>query len=415
MPVEIIPDAGFGAYEAPSTARIALVGAIKQYQSQYSAIAARTFDINEQGENIDRSVKEISNIVAAGSVWVDYCRWPMLSRTILDFPTPLLPVGSGFAAFAQDTLGTTLGFGTNTPQFAPTGSVVLPANVSSALITTINPTQVPGLAAPYGLSYFPYAPYVTETTQAGTTYVLPVFGIQYGSGWYFYASGMPDNYVDPYHYAAFMANAIASPSQYLAAGRSAQPSTTTTTSSSPPQTTTGTSGAPKVTWNAGPYGAGVAGGTVARGQSALVTWQFTAPTASNYQGWSQAWDTASTSPTYNTSSGFLSTAGLSLGTHRVYLTFFFGGAPVVVKSPAVTVVLPQPSTTTTTTGTQPTSTTQPSTTTTTPTTTTPQGQPLPNQAPSAPSSLTSVLVVGGVGAAVLVLADALRNRPRHGG
>jgi len=72
-----------------------------------------------------------------------------------------------------------------------------------------------------------------------------------------------------------------------------------------------------------------------------VTWSFPPPAGNGYEGWSEAWDTAPSSPAFTADAGWLATGSLSGGVHHVVLAFFFAGrAPVVVTSPAVDVVGP---------------------------------------------------------------------------
>ena len=54
-----------------------------------------------------------------------------------------------------------------------------------------------------------------------------------------------------------------------------------------------------------------------------VVWSFTPPTYGGYSGWSQSWDNAWNQQQFTSTSGCLSPSGLSVGTHRVVLTFFF--------------------------------------------------------------------------------------------
>jgi len=80
-------------------------------------------------------------------------------------------------------------------------------------------------------------------------------------------------------------------------------------------------------------------GTVTNGSTTAVSWSFTAPASPGYLGWSQAFDSTPTSPTFTTTSGWLSPGSLTPGLHHVVLAFFFSGQPpVVVTSPPIAVV-----------------------------------------------------------------------------
>lgn len=214
-----------------------LVGAIQQYQSSASssAVGKATVYFNEQGELIDRPESQIANLVYEGAVWVDFCRHPMYYRNVAGFvPTPLFPLGSAFSDFAQQTLGNGLAYGNQLPKFTNPGGIYIPDGLGGALLTSTIPNTVPGLAAPYGVSVFDFAPYATQQASVGTVYVLPLFGIHYGRGWYFYASATNSAWINPAQYAAFIANAVVKPSLFLPGG--------TTSTAPPPPSGSGGSG-----------------------------------------------------------------------------------------------------------------------------------------------------------------------------
>ncbi len=90
---------------------------------------------------------------------------------------------------------------------------------------------------------------------------------------------------------------------------------------------------PTVTWGGAAVGQLTSSGP-------LVTWSFVSPLG--LTGWCQSWDAPSTSPgaCYPTAdgAGWLSTDGLSVGIHEVYLTFYGpNGQRAVVESPPVTI------------------------------------------------------------------------------
>lgn len=89
--------------------------------------------------------------------------------------------------------------------------------------------------------------------------------------------------------------------------------------------------APQVSWDDP--------GTFTEGSTVTVSWSFSAPASAGYLGWSQAFDSTPTSPSFTTTSGWLAPGSLPPGLHRIKLAFFFADqSPVVVESPPIAVV-----------------------------------------------------------------------------
>ncbi len=99
--------------------------------------------------------------------------------------------------------------------------------------------------------------------------------------------------------------------------------TASTAGQSVSESTAASDPAPAVTWS---YPSGQTF-TVAQAQATGcgqgVVWSFTPPSYGGYSGWSQGWDAPTPQLQFTSTSGCLSPNGLSVGTHRVVLIFFF--------------------------------------------------------------------------------------------
>lgn len=206
---------------------VALLHELAQMQGQSGGMpfGSANVTVNESGPCIDRSVHELANFVYAGNVWVDYCHHPMMNRPLLGVPCAWPLNYGGFGTFSQLTLGTELAYGSSPPLFGvpPASGLFIPGGLPAAMFIGQDPSQIAGLAVPLGFNSLPWAPYSAQEGNYGPTWVLPMFGIQYGQGWYFYAAGGPSAALDPSIYAAFVTIAVNSPEAVLPGGHNVTP------------------------------------------------------------------------------------------------------------------------------------------------------------------------------------------------
>lgn len=194
--------------------------------------------LNEDGSFLlHYRISDIASFVHGGGVWVDYCTWPMKTdiSSVLGIPYPF--GAGGFAAFAQDTIGSPLSLGADDPQFSPPlfSGLHVPGGLSNALFTTQNLGNTPGIGLPVGFTALPYTPpLATQPYKGATAYIAPMFSISYGKGYYFYACGEPtgSRSIHPSVYSAFITTTIGSPSSTFTSGTSNAPAPKTKKSSS---------------------------------------------------------------------------------------------------------------------------------------------------------------------------------------
>mgnify|MGYP000197514516 CR=1 FL=1 len=193
--------------------------------------------INNYGEAVQNQPGEIASMIAGGTVWVDYCGWPMY-YLLVGWPVP--PEGVPLYEIGRQRFGDFLravgkpltfrpgpGAQWEYPVFDPLNSLTYVFYFINqeypwvrGLMTDVDITTKGFVTPPKGADFPSASKVVTEPVsgQKAWIYCYSCFGFKYGKGWYFYAwrgksGALTTEGVLPANYARFVAQTLKTAAQ----------------------------------------------------------------------------------------------------------------------------------------------------------------------------------------------------------
>jgi len=176
--------------------------------------------LNQIGNGIPLRPVDLAAQIIGGISWIDYTDWPMQYIDLAPNLVPLAPelmvplLSGGFQAFTQVCFGYPLGYGNQPPQFLPVNGLHVPGGYATSLFTTVDILHTAGMVLPYPMTDLGYdaATAVQRDSFGRAVYAAPMFGIQVGRGWYFWACGTQrGKYIIGSIYGAFIELAVELP------------------------------------------------------------------------------------------------------------------------------------------------------------------------------------------------------------